>query len=342
MDVILELGSYEFRAYLIYDGNVVGTQLLPAEVYISENGSKYGDNIYDENLTAAKLKNIVTDPISISGRPFKHERVLAHVANSYATLVPNKNHQVQINLRNNDHYYPSDVVGILLRRLTKTLQNEFLGDLQNLDAILTIKIEYPIKYTTAMDIEYREAMKSAELIAEKLPIDQVLLLEDQHRGQTILLLDIGHITTRIYVLKFASDSFRYDIVQECEFKYGGSQFNIVLSNHFITKMNITPLTSLDYVRINKLCDKIKKELSTSTETTFEYKNFSTSITRQEFEKMIRRFVHAIFEKYRNISRESDIQYYFARGDSVLIPCIHEKLKKEYSNIIIITSVSKQQ
>ena len=366
----LDLGT-TFSCIGVYkNGNVeiipnsLGDNITPSIVIIEDNL----DILVGEETTdflVKKYKSCIYETKRLIGRKFSDKEVQNEIEKLSYKIIKSKlenDDSPMIEIINNGMpicYYPVEISSFIVKKMVQSAE-KYLGT-----EISKLVITVPAYFN---DSQRKLTKQAAELAGLKVlrvinePTAAALAYgfdKKLENNEKILVFDLGGGTFDVSIISVKRDENNsnqkiFEVLGTSgDMQLGGKDFDNKLVEYFLNKMDNKDKILEDKQYIKKLkisCEKIKKDLSNSTETTLIIPEFNTNnnimfpIKRKEFEDICKDLFNKLDKSLDNALinaklTRNEIKEVILVGGSTKIPKIREKLAEFFPKSNINNSVN---
>jgi molecular chaperone DnaK len=297
--------------------NKEGGRTTPTVVGFTDKGERLVGQIA-KRQAVTNASNTVYAVKRLIGRKFSSPEVLKMRESSAFEIVdsPNGDARVRVQGRN---YSPPELSGIVLQRL-KAAAEDFLGEAVT-DAIITV----PAYFDDTQRQATKDAGKIAGLKIERIINEPTAAALAYGLGKSsverIAVYDLGGGTFDISILEMNDGVF--DVLSTSGNTFlGGEDFDerimSWMASQFLTDTGIDLRQDrLALQRLKEVAERAKCDLSTATETTINLpfiaadatgpKHFNKSLTREEFETLVKDLVDQTIEPCLTALKDAELQ-----------------------------------
>ena len=297
--------------------NKEGGRTTPTVVGFTDKGERLVGQIA-KRQAVTNASNTVYAVKRLIGRKFDSREVSKMRETSAFEIVDSPNGDARVRVQNRN-YSPPELSGIVLQRL-KAAAEDFLGESVT-DAIITVPAYF--------DDTQRQATKDAGKIAG-LKIERIIneptaaaLAYGLGKSSTerIAVYDLGGGTFDISILEMNDGVF--DVLSTSGNTFlGGEDFDerimSWMADQFLTDTGIDLRQDrLALQRLKEVAERAKCDLSTATETTINLpfiaadatgpKHFNKTLTRDEFERLVKDLVEQTVEPCLTALKDAELQ-----------------------------------
>lgn len=297
--------------------NKEGGRTTPTVVGFTEKGERLVGQIA-KRQAVTNAANTVYAVKRLIGRKFDSPEVAKMRETSPFEIVDSSNGDARIRVLTRN-YSPPELSGIVLQRL-KAAAEDFLGEAVT-DAIITV----PAYFDDTQRQATKDAGKIAGLKVERIinePTAAALAYGLGKSGvEKIAVYDLGGGTFDISILEMNDGVF--DVLSTSGNTFlGGEDFDerimSWMAGQFLADTGIDLRQDrLALQRLKEVAERAKCDLSTSTETTINLpfiaadasgpKHFNKSLTREQFETLVKDLVDSTIEPCLTALKEAEIQ-----------------------------------
>src|SRR4029078_5274676 len=300
--------------------NKEGGRTTPSVVGFTEKGERLVGQIA-KRQAVTNAANTVYAVKRLIGRKFNSTEVSKMCATSPFEIVDSPNGDARIRVQGRS-YSPPELSGIVLQRL-KAAAEEFLGEAVT-DAIITV----PAYFDDTQRQATKDAGKIAGLRVERIINEPTAAALAYGLGKSeverIAVYDLGGGTFDISILEMNDGVFEVLSTSGNTF-LGGEDLDERIMNwmaeQFLTDTGIDLRQDrLALQRLKEVAERAKCELSSSTETNINLpfiaadatgpKHFNKSLTRDQFEALVKDLVEQTIEPCHTALKDAKLQ----RGD----------------------------
>jgi molecular chaperone DnaK len=297
--------------------NKEGGRTTPTVVGFTDKGERLVGQIA-KRQAVTNASNTVYAVKRLIGRKFSSPEVLKMRESSAFEIVdsPNGDARVRVQSRN---YSPPELSGIVLQRL-KAAAEDFLGESVT-DAIITV----PAYFDDTQRQATKDAGKIAGLKIERIINEPTAAALAYGLGKSsverIAVYDLGGGTFDISILEMNDGVF--DVLSTSGNTFlGGEDFDerimSWMADQFLTDTGIDLRQDrLALQRLKEVAERAKCDLSTATETTINLpfiaadasgpKHFNKTLTREEFETLVKDLVDQTIEPCLTALKDAELQ-----------------------------------
>src|ERR671926_1690172 len=297
--------------------NKEGGRTTPTVVGFTDKGERLVGQIA-KRQAVTNASNTVYAVKRLIGRKFSSPEVLKMRESSAFEIVdsPNGDARVRVQSRN---YSPPELSGIVLQRL-KAAAEDFLGESVT-DAIITV----PAYFDDTQRQATKDAGKIAGLKIERIINEPTAAALAYGLGKSnverIAVYDLGGGTFDISILEMNDGVFEVLATSGNTF-LGGEDFDerimSWMADQFLTDTGIDLRQDrLALQRLKEVAERAKCDLSTATETTINLpciaadasgpKHFNKTLTREEFETLVKDLVDQTIEPCLTALKDAELQ-----------------------------------
>ncbi|CAL4325824.1 Chaperone protein HscA [Buchnera aphidicola (Eriosoma lanigerum)] len=310
-------------------------KLLPSIVHYGINKITVGFNAkqyinHDSINTITSIKRLM----GLSLQKIKHL-----YPNLNYIIEEDKNKKIRIKTRKGK-FSPAEISSLILKKLIDQIQKKYN---KNIDyAVITV----PAYFDDIQRKETKKAILLTGLTNFRLlnePTAAAIAYGFHHERKGIIAIyDLGGGTFDFSLLKLNHDIFEV-LSTNGNSNLGGDDFDQILFNYIISKLKLSlnNCTIAEKQKIYTLTQTIKKNLSTSTIVYFTFNNYSNSITREEFNKLIQPLVQKTLISCNNAIKDAninitDINKIVLVGGSTYIPLIRKTVQNFFQQQPLVT------
>ena len=222
---------------------------------------------------------------------------------------------------------PIEISAEILKKLTALGEQRLGGDL--IGAVITV----PAYFDDAQRQSTKDAAKLAGLNVLRLlnePTAAAIAygLDSEQEG-VIAVYDLGGGTFDISILRLSRGVFEV-LATGGDTALGGDDFDLVLADWIIEQSAVKPENDSQYRELIELANRLKQELSNSTEVQIHYGNWLGSITRDQFNELIQPLVKRSLLACRRALKDAGVEAEGVRevvmvGGSTRVPYVREQV-----------------
>ncbi|CAH1441011.1 unnamed protein product [Lactuca virosa] len=337
--------------------NDQGNRTMPSCVSFSDTGRFIGEGA--KNQLTINPAHTIYDSKRLIGRRFNDAKLQEDMKLWPFEIIKGTTDIPKIVVNYNGEkreFFPEEISSMVLMKL-KDVAEAYLGDTV-IDAVITVPAYF--------DDSQRQATKDAGFVAG-LNVLQIIneptsaaiayglhMSTNITRGTNVLIFDLGGGTFDVSLVTIdVNGTFRVNAVAG-DTNLGGQDFDNIMVDHFVKQFNEKHKTDMSgnvkaLSRLKVACEKAKRILSSTTETTVEIDSlhqgvdFSMRITRAKFEYLNEDFFTNCIQMVDSCLCDAgfnkiDIDEVVLVGGSTRIPKVQQLLKdffngKELSNKI---------
>ena len=222
---------------------------------------------------------------------------------------------------------PIEISAEILKKLTALGEQRLGGDL--VGAVITV----PAYFDDAQRQSTKDAAKLAGLNVLRLlnePTAAAIAygLDSEQEG-VIAVYDLGGGTFDISILRLSRGVFEV-LATGGDTALGGDDFDLVLADWIIEQSAVKPENDSQYRELIELANRLKQELSNSTEVQIHYGNWLGSIPRDQFNELIQPLVKRSLLACRRALKDAGVETEDVRevvmvGGSTRVPYVREQV-----------------
>lgn len=147
----------------------------------------------------------------------------------------------------------------------------------------------------------------------------------------IAVYDLGGGTFDISILRLEKEVFTV-LATGGDTALGGDDFDIAIRDFFLQQTGFVPQDNKDWYNLLSLAKQAKTELSTAIETTMEYKQYTISLTVQQFNELISKLVKKSLRSCKKAINDAgisveDIKNVVLVGGSTRVPFVRTSVNQ---------------
>jgi molecular chaperone DnaK len=297
--------------------NKEGGRTTPTVVGFTDKGERLVGQIA-KRQAVTNASNTVYAVKRLIGRKFSSPEVVKMRENSAFEIVDSPNGDARVRVQNRN-YSPPELSGIVLQRL-KAAAEDFLGESVT-DAIITV----PAYFDDTQRQATKDAGKIAGLKIERIINEPTAAALAYGLGKSsverIAVYDLGGGTFDVSILEMNDGVF--DVLSTSGNTFlGGEDFDerimSWMASQFLTDTGIDLRQDrLALQRLKEVAERAKCDLSTATETTINLpfiaadatgpKHFNKSLTREQFETLVKDLVDQTIEPCLTALKDAELQ-----------------------------------
>ena len=260
----------------------------------------------------------------------------------------NKSQETDFNLTQKKvdiKYYPEELVTLIFKHIKKIAENylkmKIKSEINIENAVITVPVDFDsIQKDLIKKSAEKSGFKNIRLLNEPTAAAFAYgIIQNVNERKKILVIDIGHGTYDITLLKMNGNNFSESVTNGDQF-FGGEDFDFKLRDYFLEKNNLYDKNFRLKKNLKKYCEEIKIKLSKEEQVEKEIKLANESIflkiTRKEFENVcsdlfekILKPINEIFQKTK--IKKDEINDVILVGGTTKIPKIKEIIKSYFPN-----------
>ncbi len=297
--------------------NKEGGRTTPTVVGFTDKGERLVGQIA-KRQAVTNASNTVYAVKRLIGRKFSSPEVVKMRENSAFEIVDSPNGDARVRVQNRN-YSPPELSGIVLQRL-KAAAEDFLGESVT-DAIITV----PAYFDDTQRQATKDAGKIAGLKIERIINEPTAAALAYGLGKSsverIAVYDLGGGTFDVSILEMNDGVF--DVLSTSGNTFlGGEDFDerimSWMASQFLTDTGIDLRQDrLALQRLKEVAERAKCDLSTATETIINLpfiaadatgpKHFNKSLTREQFETLVKDLVDQTIEPCLTALKDAELQ-----------------------------------
>lgn len=360
----IDLGSI-FSVCAIYRNNRVeiiandqGNRTTPSMVGFNDIERLIGDAA--KNQAIANTSNTVYEVKRLIGRKFSDPLIKNNLKNFSFKITGDKkdNPSIEVEYKNKKvKYTPEEISGMILQKM-KDVAEKYLGEPVK-DAVITVPAYFSDSSRTATkDAAHIAGLNVLRLINEPTAAAIAYGLDNKTEVEkNIIIIDIGGSTFDVTVLTIDNGMFEV-IATGGDLFLGGTDYDNRLVSHMIKefKRKYKKDLSTNVRAMNRLkvaCEKAKRILSTSAQTTvqadslYEGIDFSATITRARFDELVGDLNRRCLEIIEGVmldakKSKSEVDEVILVGGSTRIPKIQDMLCNLFNGKQLCKSVNPDE
>lgn len=365
--ISIDLGT-TYSAVSVWQNNRVeviandqGNRTTPSWVAFTDTERLIGDAA--KNQFSMNPKNTIYDAKRLIGRNFDDKHVQEDMKHWGFEVVDDGKNKPKIKVAVNGEdqtFYPEEISAMVLGKM-KDIAEGYLG-YEVKDCVITCPAYFGDSQRQATkDAATIAGMNCLRIINE--PTASILAYgldkrtETSSNGKLCLVFDCGGGTTDVSLIEIEDGVFEVKATAG-DSHLGGDDVDLKLVNHFITefkrKNKKDPSESKRAIsRLKAQCEKIKRTLSSSSQTTleidsfFEGIDFMTSITRARFDELCTDVYKKLMEPVEQVMKDakvskSQIDDIILVGGSTRIPKIQAMLSDYFNGKELCKSVNPDE
>jgi len=336
--------------------NDQGNRTTPSYVAFTNDGKLVGDAA--KNQATRNVKNTIYDIKRIIGQSFNEPSVQKDIELFPFEVFENNNRPtVSVDINENCKVFSPEEISSMVLIKMKEIAEEYLGETVN-KCVVTV----PAYFNDAQRNATKDACKIAGLGCLRIinePTAAAIaygLDKDLKQEQNIFIYDIGGGTLDCSILTIDDGVFEVKSTSG-DTHLGGEDFDNVLVQHFskIFKRKHFSIDNNDKAirRLKMACERAKRTLSTTTQTTIEIDSladgidFCENITRAKFDSLCNDLFNKCLAPVDLAIKDSgilkeDIHEIILVGGSSRIPKIKTMLSEYFNNKQLSQSINPDE
>jgi len=337
--------------------NDQGNRTTPSYVAFSDTERLIGDGA--KNQGAMNPSNTVFDAKRLIGRRYDDQSLQSDMKLFPFQVVSKENKPyIKVSFKGEDKTFsPEEISSMILVKMKETAEGYLGKSVEN--AVITV----PAYFNDSQ----RQATKDAGIIAG-LNVQRIIneptaaaiaygLDKASKKEQNIAIFDLGGGTFDVSILSIDDGIFEVKSTAG-NTHLGGEDFDTQLVNHFITEFKRKHKKDLNQNkrairRLRTACEKAKRTLSSSAQTTIEIDSlhegidFCSSITRARFEELNQQLFRSCLDPLESALKDAgmskkDIDEVVLVGGSTRIPKIQELLSNFFNGKELNRSINPDE
>ena len=297
--------------------NEQGNRTTPSFVAFNNSERLIGDSA--KNQASINPENTIYDAKRLIGSKFSDSKTQEDLKLFAFKVVPSNDDKplIEVDYKNEKKtFQPEEISSMILKKM-KEISEMYLGEKVS-NAVITVPAYFnDSQRTSTKDAGAIAGLNVLRIINEPTAAAIAYGLDKKNmQEQNILIFDLGGGTFDVSLLTIDDGIFEVKATAG-DTHLGGEDFDSRLVNHFIVefkrknKLDLTK-NSKSLRRLRTACERAKRTLSSSTQTTieidslFEGIDFFSTITRARFEELCMDLFRNTMEPVEKVLKDSQI------------------------------------
>ncbi len=335
--------------------NDQGERTTPSYVAFSDMERLVGQPA--KSQAALNPKNTVYDAKRLLGRKFSDQAVQSDMKHYSFTVVPDSGDRPEIKLEDGTIYKPEQISAMVLENMKKTAE-QFLGHPVK-KAVITVPAYFnDAQRQSTKDAGVIAGLEVLRIINEPTAAALAYGLDKKTDGDhNVLIFDLGGGTFDVSLLTIDNGMFEVKATAG-DTHLGGEDFDnrmVNLCMEEFKRKSKQDITGNDRAlrRLRTACERSKRTLSTSTQTTIEVDalynghDFNMNITRARFEELCGDLFRGCLDPVEKVLKDAkmtkqDIHEVVLVGGSTRIPKIQKLLSDFFGGKELCRSINPDE
>jgi L1 cell adhesion molecule like protein len=337
--------------------NDQGNRTTPSYVAFTESERLVGDAA--KNQAAANPTNTVFDAKRLIGKKFSEESIQSDMKLWPFNVTSGKDEKpmISVDYKGSKKEFSAEEISSMVLVKMKEVAETFIGSPVT-DAVVTVPAYFNDSQRQATkDAGTIAGLNILRIINEPTAAAIAYGLEKKSSDKNVLIFDLGGGTFDVSLLNIDDGIFEVKATAG-NTHLGGEDFDNRLVNHFFNEFKRKHRKDISdnpraLRRLRTACERAKRNLSSSTQTTIEIDSlvdgidFNTNITRARFEELNMDMFRACIEPVEKVLRDakmdkSSVDDIVLVGGSTRIPKVQQLLSEFFNGKDLCKSINPDE